>query len=295
MLVALAVAGVALSSSGSASLLRLELHLRPDAQTRPQLVLMTAGGSMYCVQLETLARNVGASLVCADYGANGYLERGERSGRQMDWGNPAYLAEVARVPAQLRAQGVKIAQLVLVGVSYSGFANAQLVATHPELQPAALIMVDSYLDLPARYRALPPGHETKTELERAMGGTLDERPREYARRSPSNNLAGLAKAIRGGMRFVDVWSTSAAEEKEFRGATCSRLANAHWLGQLATLLGRPVTGYVTQMPHAHALWDRGQGLLQLAEVRPAAKQLRAHAVTFAPRANKPPVGSYCGA
>src|SRR5207344_764049 len=122
--------------------------------------------------------------------------------RQMDWGDPAYLAQVARVPAQLRADGVKIAQLVLVGVSYSGYANTQLVATHPELRPAALIMVDSYLDLPARYQALPPGHATKAELERAMGGTLTSRPEEYARRSPSNNLTGLATAIRGGMRFV---------------------------------------------------------------------------------------------
>ena len=238
---------------------------------------------------------MGASLVCTDYGANRYLARGERSARQMDWGDPAYLDEVARVPARLRAQGVKIAQIALVGVSYSGFANAQLVATHPELRPAALIMVDSYLDLPARYRALPPGHETKKELERAMGGTLDQRPQEYARRSPSTNLPGLAQAIRGGMRFVDVWSTSQAEQKEFRGATCSRLANAHWLGQLATLLGQPLTGYVTQMPHAHALWDRGQGLLQLAGVRPAAKPLDAHPLTFTPGKNEPPVGSYCGA
>ena len=101
----------------------------------------------------------------------------------MDWGDPAYLAEVAQVPARLRAQGVKIAQLVLVGVSYSGFANAQLVATHPELRPTALIMVDSYLDLPARYRALPPGHATKAELERAM--------RWHARRA----AAGIRAAV----------------------------------------------------------------------------------------------------
>ena len=107
------------------------------------------------------------------------------------------------MPARLRAQGLKTAKLVFVGVFYSGFANAQLVATHPELRPAALIMVDSYLDLPARYLALPPGRETKSELERAIGGTLAQRPQEYGRRSPSNNLTGLAAAIRSGMRFVD--------------------------------------------------------------------------------------------
>jgi pimeloyl-ACP methyl ester carboxylesterase len=290
----LVATGAAGATAGATPLMRVELHLQPDARTKPQLVLMTAGGRMYCVQLETLARKVGASLVCTDYAANRYLARGERSARQMDWGDPAYLAQVARVPTQLRVGGVKIAKLVLVGVSYSGYANAELVATHPELRPAALVVVDSYLDLPARYRALPPGHETKAELERAMGGTLDKRRKEYARRSPSNNLDGLARAIRGGMRFVDVWSTSPGEEREFRGATCSRLANGHWLALLATRLGEPVTGYVTQMPHAHALWDRGQGLLQLAGVRSTTKPLLARRVTFAPRAAKLPAGSYCG-
>jgi pimeloyl-ACP methyl ester carboxylesterase len=286
--------GSALSSAGNAPLMRLELHLQPDARSSPQLVLMTVGGSVYCMQLEALAHHVHASLVCTDYGPNRYRARGERSARLMDWGDPAYLAQVARVPSLLQARGVKIGQLVLVGVSYAGYGNAELVATHPEMRPAALIVVDSYLDLPARYRALPPGHPTKTELERAMGGTLDQRPGAYARRSPSNNLVGLATAIRGGMRFVDVWSTSSGESREFHEATCSRLAHALWLGRLAGLLHSPVTGYVTQMPHAHALWDRGQGLLQLARVRPTTRPLEAQPVVFSPGIATPPTGSYCG-
>jgi pimeloyl-ACP methyl ester carboxylesterase len=273
---------------------RLELHLRPDARTKPQLVLMTVGGPIYCMQLKALARNVGASLVCTDYGPNRYVAPGEREDRQMDWGDPAYLAQVARVPDRLRAQGVRIAKLVLVGVSYSGFGNAELVATHPELRPAALIVVDSYLDLPARYRALRPTHPTKAEIERAMGGTLDAQPQAYASRSPSGHLDGLAAAIRGGMRFVDVWSTSEREENEFRGATCGRLASAQWLARLADVLGRPVTGYVTRMPHAHALWDRGQALLELAGIRPAPKPLAARAISFAPGATALPAGSFCG-
>ena len=189
---------------------------------------------------------------------------------------------------------MQISKLVLVGVSYSGFGDAELVATHPELRPAALIVVDSYLDLPARYRALRPTHETKAEIERAMGGTLDARPQEYASRSPSAHLDGLARAIRNGMKLVDVWSTSPREEREFRGATCSRLANAQWLAELASLLGAPVTGYVTQLPHAHALWDRGQGLLALAGIRPTSRPLAARAVSFSPHAAELPAGSYCG-
>ena len=106
-------------------------------------------------------------------------------------------------------------------------------------------MVDSYLDLTARYEALPAGHETKTEIASVLGGTPAGEPQVYASRSPSHHLAGLAAAMRAGTAFVDVWSTSAEERREFAGATCSRLANAQWLADLAGFLGRPVVGYVT--------------------------------------------------
>src|SRR5205085_338482 len=256
-------------------------------------LLMTIGGPVYCVQLEALARNVGASLACADYAPDGYRGVGSRADRREDWGDPAYLAGVAENPGHLRAQGVKISKLVLIGVSYAGFGNAELVATHPELRPAALILVDSYLDLPARYAALPARHPTRTEIEHELGGTLEARRPAYEARSPSHHLGGLAQAMKHGMRLVDVWSVSAGEEREFRGATCSRLANAHWLRALAGLRARPVVGYVTHMRHAHALWHRGEGLLALASIRSTNRPLRARAVAFAAGAPLP-AGSYCG-
>lgn len=282
----------ALPASGSGPLLRVEEHLVPGATSSPHVLLMTLGGPVYCGQLRTLARNVDASLLCADYGPNRYEGPGGRAARREDWGDPRYLAAVARLPARLRARGVQISKLVLVGVSYSGYANAELVAVHPEIGAAALVVVDSYLDLTARFGALPPTHETRKEIASVLGGTASERPAEYASRSPSHHLAGLATAIRRGMRLVDVWSTSAEERREFAGATCSRLASAQWLADLATMLGRPVTGFVTQLPHAHALWDRGQGLLALAGVRRALKPLRARRATFRPGA-PPPAWSYC--
>jgi len=253
---------------------------------------MTLGGPIYCRQLVTLARNVDASLLCSDYGPNRYERVGQRVGRREDWGDPGYLAQAARLPARLRMQGVQISKLVLLGVSYSGFANAELVALHPELRPAALIVVDSYLDLTARYDALPAGHETQSEIESVLGGTPADEPAVYAARSPSHHLAGLAAAIRSGTTFVDVWSTAAEEQREFAGATCSLSANAQWLADLAGELGRPVDGYVTQLPHAHALWDRGQGLLALAGIRPAPRALDARRVTFRP-GQPPPADSYC--
>ena len=94
------------------------------------------------------------------------------------------------------------------------------------------------------------------------------------------------------MKLVDVWSVSAEEQREFRGATCSQTANARWLNELATLLGRPVDGYVTQMRHAHALWDRGRSVLALAGIGAPYKPLPARRFSFEP--GRPiPDGSYC--
>jgi hypothetical protein len=274
-------------------LLREEVHLAPGAKQTPHLLLMTLGGPTYCDQLVNLARHVHASLLCADYGADRYRTPTERAGRVEDWGDPAYDAAAARLPAGLARQGVKISALVVIGVSYAGFADAELVASHPELAPAALIVVDSYLDLAARFDALPAYHETRKEILEVVGGTPDELPQAYADRSPSHHLDGLAAAIRGGMKLVDVWSVSPAEQHEFLGATCSAAANAQWLAALATTLGGPVTGYVTGLRHAYALWDYGRGLLGLAGLWEAPPPRTARAVTFAPGAS-PPAGSFCG-
>jgi len=290
--IVLALGGVGLAHAATPTpLMRVELHLAPGAHSSPHMLLLTLGGPIYCQQLASLARNEHASLACTDYGPNRYEGAGGRAGRLEDWGDPRYLALVAKLPAKLRAEGVKISKLVLVGVSYSGYANAELVATHPEIHADALIVVDSYLDLPARFAALPLHHETRAEMQTVLGGTPATTD-AYNSRSPSHHLLWLAEAIHHGMHLVVVWSTSPAEKHEFRGATCSRLANAEWLAQLAKTLDRPVTGYVTHMRHAHALWDRGKGLLELAGVATTQRPLLAKAVAFRPGAAPPP-GSYC--
>jgi pimeloyl-ACP methyl ester carboxylesterase len=297
LLTGLAV-GLLVGSAGAgttreaAPILRVETHLVPGARLRPHMLLMTLGGPNYCVQLQTLARNVDASLLCADYGPDRYETPSERAGRLEDWGDPAYDAAAARLPAQLEQSGVQISKLVVIGVSYSGFANAELVATHPELRPAALIVVDSFLDLIARYEALPSYHPTRSEIQTAVGGTPADVPNAYAARSPSHHLAALAAEVRKGMRFVDVWSVSSREQHEFLGATCSLDANARWLGLLANDLRAPVTGYVTHLAHAYALWDYGRGLLGLAGLWAAAPPRTAQAVTFEPGHAAPP-RSYC--
>jgi hypothetical protein len=273
-------------------LVRQQLTVAPGARSSPHLLLMTVGGPIYCMQLRGLARRLDASLLCADYGPNRYERPGQRAGRLEDWGDPAYDAAVARLPAKVEAAGVKVSKLILVGVSYSAFANAELVASQPRLHPAALVMIDSYLDLASRFAALPPNHPTRAEIEASVGGTPAQVPAAYARRSPSHHLGTLAAHIRAGMRFIDVWSVAPSETREFRGATCSWNANAHWLSRLATTLHRPVTGFVTELRHAHALWDHGRGVLALAGIHTAGPPFPARSVRFRPHTG-PPARSYC--
>ena len=273
-------------------LVRAQVDLVPRATGSAHPLLLTVGGPEYCVQIAALARYLHANRLCTDYGPNGYVRPGTRALRLEDWGDPAYDEAVARLPARLRSLGVRTSRLIVVGVSYTGYADAELVATHPELRPAALLVIDSYLDLPARYLALPRSHETRKEIERAIGGTLAAKPQAYAERSPSHHLQGLAQAIRGGMRFLDIWSVADSEQHEFNGATCDASANAGWLPKLASLVGRPATGYVTQLGHGHALWNYGHSLLALAGFAPSARPLPARTVVFRPH-GPVPAASVC--
>lgn len=279
-------------ANAGASLVRKQLLVAPGARVSPHPLLLTVGGPIYCMQLRHLARYLDASLLCTDYGPNKYERPGQRDGRLEDWGEPAYDAAVARLPARIEARGVKVSKLIVVGVSYSAFANAELVASQPRLHPAALIMIDSYLDLAARFAALPLNHPTRAEIVHAVGGTPAQVPASYAQRSPSHHLAALAAEIGAGMRFIDVWSVASSEAREFRGATCSEDANARWLSQLATIGGHSVSGYVTQLPHAHALWNHGRGVLRLAGIGRVSPQLPARRVVFEP-GSPAPAGSYC--
>jgi pimeloyl-ACP methyl ester carboxylesterase len=274
------------------SLLRVSSRLSADARTVARPLVLTLGGPVYCGQASALAHYLRASLVCPDYGLDGERSGSSRARRIEDWGDPSYLAAVARLPEQLHRDGVKISELILVGASYAGYAAAELVATHPQLHPRALIIVDSFLDLPSRFRALRPGQPTRAEMIRVLTGTLAQRPHVYKRRSPSNHLAGLAAAVRNGMRLIDIWSVAPVEEHEFNGGVCSLRSNAVWLRSLARILHRPVTGYVTRLRHAFALWDWWRQLLAVARLASAEGALPATPIIF--RAKQPiPPASYC--
>lgn len=280
------------ASDAGSSLLRVAARLPADAREAAHPLVLTLGGPVYCGQTASLARYLGATLVCPDYGPDGERSGASRARRVEDWGDPRYLDAVAQLPSELSKKGVKISELVLVGASYAAYAAAELAATHPELHPRALIVIDGFLDLPERFRALLPGQPTRAEMIRVLGGTLAQRPHTYKQRSPSDHLAGLAAAMRHGMRLVDVWSVAAAEAHEFNGGMCSMRSNAFWLRRLARILHRPVTGYVTQLRHAFALWDWWRQLLALAALAPPSGRLPATTITFR-AGHRIPSASYC--
>jgi pimeloyl-ACP methyl ester carboxylesterase len=220
---------------------------------RPRGLMVTSGGWAYCQQVRALARATGYTLLCGRYVEDGYVGPGLRSRRHEDWGNPAYLDSLA---AKVRAASRRVGgRLVLIGVSYSGFGVATLASHHPELRPSELIVVDSYLDLVARRAAIPGAHETGREIDDETGGS----PAELAARSVS--ATGLARLLSQGTRLTVIWSVSAAERREFNGATCDRGANAEVLQNAATVLGRPVPGWVTHSRHGHDLWDFGRAIV----------------------------------
>ena len=289
---AFVVAGRNPLGADGAPLLRVDLRLASPDGTRAHPLVIALGGPVYCDQVIAVTRFLRASMLCPDYGRDGERSGASRSRRMEDWGSPAYLDAVARVARRLTRQHRRVSQVILIGASYAGFAAAELAATHPELRPRALIVVDSFFDLRERFHALQTDQATRTEMIRVLGGTPRQRPHAYRQRSPSNHLAGLATEIRRGMRFVDVWSVGASAAREFNGAMCSRLANSFWLRRLAGLLHRPVTGYVTRLQHATALWDWWRQLLALAGLATAKRPLPATAFRF--RAGRPiQPGSYC--
>src|SRR5262249_45044564 len=105
----------------------------------------------------------GYTLLCGTYEKDGYLGAGPRSRRHLDLGKRCLSGSVRH---QIEALHGRVGgELVVIGVSYSGFGVATIASHHPELRPDRLIVFDSYLDLPARRSKLPDSHETAREID----------------------------------------------------------------------------------------------------------------------------------
>ena len=129
---------------------------------------------------------------------DGYTGPGLRAERHLDWGNPAYLDSLAR---KVRAAHRKVGgELVLIGVSYSGFGVATLASHHPELQPDRLITIDTYLELVPRRAAIPASHQTARDIDAETSGSRSEL---VARSVSAAGLARLVRTVDVGRDLVD--------------------------------------------------------------------------------------------
>lgn len=247
---AVVVAAVALVLGfGNAPPVRATVYPSPE----PAGLMVTSGGWAYCEQARPVARRTRYTLLCGTFDEDGYTGPGLRSQRHLDWGNPRYLARFAEtIEALHRRVG---GRLVLIGASYAGFGVATLASHDPELRPDRLIVIDSYLDLVARRRALPDWHETAREIDREAGTS------PAALRQRSVRVDGLARLVRSGTQLTVVWSISEQEQRLFAGATCNSDASAATLARLARTLGRPVPAWITRSKHGVNLWRRGAAMV----------------------------------
>jgi hypothetical protein len=245
-------AAALVSTAGTGAVAPAVMTVYPIAQ--PRGLMVTSGGWAYCQQVRRLARRTKYTLLCGRYWKDGYVGRDLRSRRQLDWGNPRYLDSLATKARTLHAR-VR-GELLLLGVSYSGFGVATLATHHPDLRPDRLIVVDSYFDLVARREHARTASSTALEIDRETGGSTDALRRRSAR------IGDLARLVRRGTRLTVIWTISDYEKRLFNGATCDETASAGTLARLADVLKRPVPGWVTRARHGRNLWNHGVAIVR---------------------------------
>ena len=124
------------------------------------------------------------------------------------WGDPGQIADLARMPAIVRAHGVEVDphRIFAIGGSMGGQETLLLLARHPHLLAGAAAF-DAPTNMAARYRAFigqPLGASLQTLARREIGGTPATDPRGYALRSP---LDWARKIAYSGVPLQIWWST----------------------------------------------------------------------------------------
>ena len=123
------------------------------------------------------------------------------------WGAPGQISDLARMPAIARANGVNVdpRRIYAFGGSMGGQETLLLVARYPHLLAGAAAF-DPATDMARRYRdfAEQPDGSTLQALARTeIGGTPEQVPESYARRSPDHYVTQLA---RSGVPLELYWS-----------------------------------------------------------------------------------------
>jgi len=124
------------------------------------------------------------------------------------WGAPGQIADLARMPAIVRAHGVDVdpRRIYAFGGSMGGQETLLLVARYPDLLAGAAAF-DPATDMARRYRdfaALPHGRSLQALARREIGGTPSQVPRAYAVRSPDHYEHAIE---RSGVPLQLYWSS----------------------------------------------------------------------------------------
>jgi pimeloyl-ACP methyl ester carboxylesterase len=112
------------------------------------------------------------------------------------WGAPGEIADLARMPAIAEAHGVNVdpSRVYAMGGSMGGQEVLLLVATHPGLLAGAAAF-DPDTDMARRYRdfaSLKHGRVLQRLARIETGGTPEQVPQAYARRSPDHYARAIA-------------------------------------------------------------------------------------------------------
>ena len=132
---------------------------------------------------------------------------GRRLG-EFSWGDPGQIADLARMPAIVRAHGVNVdpRRIYAVGGSMGGQETLLLLARHPRLLAGAAAF-DASTDMARRYwdfAGLPGGRTLQLLARREIGGTPLTDPAAYAVRSPDTFAREIALS---GVPLLLYWST----------------------------------------------------------------------------------------
>ena len=132
---------------------------------------------------------------------------GRRLG-EYSWGDPGQIADLARMPALVRAHGVNVDphRIYAVGGSMGGQEVLLLVGRDPHLLAGA-VAFDPDTDMARRYwdfASLPYGRTLQLLAREEIGGTPLTAPRAYAERSPDTYARQIALS---GVPIQLYWST----------------------------------------------------------------------------------------
>jgi pimeloyl-ACP methyl ester carboxylesterase len=174
------------------------------------------------------------------------------------WGDPGQIADLARMPALVRAHGVRVdpKRVYAIGGSMGGQEVLLLLARHPHLL-AGVAAFDPDTDMARRYwdfASLRNGPVLQALAREEIGGTPLTAPAAYAARSPDTYARQIALS---GVPLQLWWSTRdrvITDQRQETGALANEILGWNPNAPLQVFVGRwrhtAEMRWSTRLPHA---------------------------------------------